>query len=157
MRPGGGPAGSGVPANIRRPQFTLPTGWSEAPMQPFAVVTLAVSENGQTAVTTISPLPGGGGITRNINRWRMQVGLPEEEPEEIAGDLKAITIDGIEGHFVDLLGPDGANRQRILGAICSRNNTAWFFKMIGPADLVAKQRQAFETFVKSVRFEGAAP
>ena len=44
---------------------------------------------------------------------------------------------------------DGA---RILATIVTRGNQVWFFKLMGPADVVGNQKAAFEEFLKSVRF-----
>ena len=38
--------------------------------------------------------------------------------------------------------------------ILPRGEQTWFFTIKGPADLVEKQKSAFEAFVKSVRFDG---
>ena len=50
---------------------------------------------------------------------------------------------------VDLTGPKG----RMLAGTLLHGGRSWFVKMTGPADLVGKQQPAFETFVKSLRFE----
>ena len=48
----------------------------------------------------------------------------------------------------------GRETRRILGVVVLRRGQTWFFKMTGPADLVEKQKPAFEAFLKSVRFDG---
>jgi hypothetical protein len=57
--------------------------------------------------------------------------------------------------FVDLvseqaISPDGST-SRILGGIFPTNGETWFFKMIGPDQLVESQRDAFKQFLESVR------
>jgi hypothetical protein len=54
--------------------------------------------------------------------------------------------------LVDLGGvADGGNPpQRILGAWLRQAGKVWFFKMIGPADLVGSQKDNFVAFLKSV-------
>jgi hypothetical protein len=42
----------------------------------------------------------------------------------------------------------------MLGVICPRDGTSWFVKMIGPPEIVEKQKSAFESFVRSIRFGG---
>lgn len=63
--------------------------------------------------------------------------------------------------FVDLvsdkpISPDGS-KSRIFGGIFPVNGETWFFKMIGPDDLVESQRDAFKQFLHSVHSAGAAP
>ncbi len=53
--------------------------------------------------------------------------------------------------------PGSGDAERILGVILHRDDTAWFFKMTGDADLVEKQKPAFIAFLKSVEFGAAAP
>ena len=60
--------------------------------------------------------------------------------------------------FVDLvseqpISPDGST-SRILGGIFPANGETWFFKMIGPDQLVESQRDAFKQFLESVRLRG---
>jgi len=40
----------------------------------------------------------------------------------------------------------------ILGAIVARDGVSWFFKMTAPASVAVQNREAFEKFVRSVRF-----
>ena len=56
---------------------------------------------------------------------------------------------------MDLTGPAQSGiSQRMLGVGLPHGGATWFFKMTGPADLVGKQKAAFEAFVKSVKFDG---
>ncbi len=43
---------------------------------------------------------------------------------------------------------------RLLAAIFEPGKEQWFFKLLGPADAVGKQEEAFKTFIGSVRFTG---
>lgn len=134
--------------------YQTPAGWKKQEKAAmFSVATFTVSDANQTAEVTISPFPGdAGGLLENVNRWRTkQLALPAVTEEELQKDLKRIEVDGVAGSYVDLLGPAGSDRQRILGVMVPRKQT-WFFKMRGPAALVEKQKDAFEAFVKSARF-----
>jgi len=51
-----------------------------------------------------------------------------------------------------LTGPESAGGSRILAVMVSRGDISWFFKMRGPADLVGREKAAFEAFIGSVRF-----
>ena len=47
-------------------------------------------------------------------------------------------------------------KQRVLGGIALARPYGWFFKVSGPDELVAPQKEALETFLKSVKF-GSKP
>jgi hypothetical protein len=156
-----GPLAMGGPPPARRPvTYQVPLGWEEnARPEPMHTAAFRVREGGQTAEITLTPLPGpAGGLLGNVNRWREQVQLSSISEEELRKDLKPLELGGLPGHYVDLLGPEsaGARRQRILGVVATRGTTTWFVKMRGPADLVGKQKTAFEAFVGSIRFDASA-
>jgi hypothetical protein len=49
-----------------------------------------------------------------------------------------------------------APTDRMLGAIVPHASQTWYFKMTGPTDAVARQRDAFRQLIESVRFAGDA-
>src|SRR5262245_45194496 len=49
-----------------------------------------------------------------------------------------------------------ANPDRMLAAIVPHGELAWFFKLSGPAEAVAKHGETFESLVKSVSFPESA-
>jgi hypothetical protein len=96
-----------------------------------------------------------GGVLENVKRWRDQVGLKPVSDAELARELQQLTVDGTPSTYVDLLGPESAGSKRhMLAVMVPRSSHTWFIKMVGPAELVSKQKPAFEAFAKSVRFEG---
>ena len=62
---------------------------------------------------------------------------------------------GVTAPYVDLTGPEQGGRpaERTLAVSIPHGEQTWFFKLTGPASLVAEQKQAFDGFLKSVRFE----
>ena len=96
-----------------------------------------------------------GDLLANVNRWREQVHLGPVGREELERQLKEFLVDGVKGHRVELVGPTNPQpRERILGVICSHGEKAWFFKMKGDSELVDRERERFESFVHSVKFNG---
>jgi hypothetical protein len=113
-----------------------------------------VVEENQSAEVTIVPLAGSaGGMLANVKRWRGQANLEPISEEQLRKEIQSLEVDGKPAYYADLTGPemDGA-RQRILAVGAEHGEQTWFFKMKGPADLVGKQKAAFEAFVRSVRF-----
>jgi hypothetical protein len=138
-------------------QYVVPAGWDEMPAGGMRVAAFSIHDGNQMAEVTIIPLPGEvGGVVENVKRWRDQVGLAPITEEQLRKELQQLTVDGTPATYVDLLGPESAgNKRHLLAVMVPRGSQTWFIKMVGPADLVSKQKSAFETFAKSVRFEGS--
>jgi hypothetical protein len=146
--------------------YTVPEGWKETDrvvtrsgMEFRYELALKVEEGSASALLTVSKLPGpAGGLLMNVNRWRSdQLGLPPLDDAQLADAAKTIKVGGADGKFVDFTGPGkppGKENQRILAVIVLREGMTWFIKMQGPADLVGKQKAAFEKFVGSLKFDG---
>ncbi|MCI0459886.1 MAG: hypothetical protein L0Z62_23290 [Gemmataceae bacterium] len=141
------------PVGQRPLTYKLPEGWREAPLTKFSVATFRTGPGPRAADVTISPV--GGGVVENINRWRDQLSLPARTEGQIHKDLREIEMAAGKAVSVELVGVHKKTREptAILGAVAPHGGTVWYFKMTGPPDVVAGQRVAFETFMRSVRFE----
>jgi hypothetical protein len=145
------PAPTRAPPSTRPLSFDVPAGWTELDVPPggFRVAAFRVTDGGRSADVTVIPLGGqAGGLAANVNRWRGDVGLSPAADDQIGRDAQALDVAGVRATYVDLSGPKG----RVLGVILPRGDRTWFFKFLGPAELVGAQRAAFEGFVRSVRF-----
>ena len=112
---------------------------------------------GGTAKASVTALPRRAGeLLLNVNRWRGQLNLKPIDEEQLGKEVRQLEVAGTSAPFVDLTGPEsaGGTPPRMLGVMLPRGEQTWFFKINGPADVVEKQKSAFEAFVKSVRFEG---
>jgi hypothetical protein len=142
-------------SNLPKLKYVLPSGWKEKELTQLRVASFDVSENGKTADVSVIPLGGSsGGDTANVNRWRGQVGQPALEESELAKSAEAVEIAGQSGSLYDIAGtsPGSGDEQRILGAILHGDETVWYFKMMGDAALVEKQKANFIAFLKSADF-----
>ncbi len=154
------PDGLPVPDNSGQPKlkYTLPSGWKEKPLTQLRVASFEVSENGKTADVSVIPLGGAaGGDAANVNRWRGQVGQPPLDDAGLQKLVETIEIAGQPGQLYDLAGtsPGSGDALRILGGILHGDDTTWYFKMMGDADLVQKQKSAFIAFLKTASFDKA--
>jgi len=144
-----------IPDNTGLPKLTFPVpgGWQEKPASQLRVASFEVAENGKTADVSVIPLSGSaGGDAANVNRWRGQAGLQPLPVEELKKLAQAIEVAGQPADLYDLA-PENDDAPRILALILHQGDTAWFFKMAGDADLVARQKDAFVTFLKSIEFQ----
>jgi hypothetical protein len=140
--------------------YHKPAGWKAEEVRRSTIpldAAFEVTEGGQKARVTVLRLAGGGrDLLANVNRWRTQdLGLKPIDEGELEKSVRKTEVAGVSASLVDMAGPEGAGRKRVLGAAVPRGEWTWFITMKGPADLVEKQRPAFEAFLKSVRFDGA--
>jgi hypothetical protein len=151
-----GPTKRSQPTERAAVKYTVPDGWRELPVQSaFRVASFEIVDDGQHADVSVSPLSGtAGGLLANTNRWRDQLGLAALDEAQLRQSVRSIEVAGITASYVELIGREsaGTSRQSILGVILERGEQTWFFKMTGPADLVGRQKSAFEEFVRSVQF-----
>lgn len=147
-------AGRAAGQEAKKPVFDKTPGWKSVEAGPFETFRLII-ESPATAVVTVTGLPGdAGGLAANVTRWRNQLGLPVLGDKETLAALKPVTVAGVDGHLFDATGPEkNGSARRMLAAIVRVEGTTWFFRMAGPAEVVDAQKDAFQRFLKSVRFE----
>ena len=137
--------------------YALPAGWQvDATPKPMRAATINVTKDGAQAIIIVSRLGAGafGDKLSNINRWRQQVGLP---PTDNADAHPAAQIKLAQGpaDLMEFTGPEGADRKRQSVAVTRFPKAAdtWFFRFIGPHDLVTQSAADFDAFLKSLKFE----
>lgn len=149
------PAGMAGPAVIGASgpglRWIAPAGWQEKPAAAMRKATFVISgANGATAELAVTAFPGDvGGDLANLNRWRGQLGLPPVTEVEFAGAVTRLKVNGLAVTLADLTG-GGGSPQRLLGAMVPHAGATWFFKLTGPAALVAAEKPAFLSFVQTL-------
>ena len=142
------------PMGVKRSfNYQKPDGWQEEPHPEQGMVPrealFQIADGGKKAEVSVTTLGGRGDLAANIARWAGQVGAAEVAPEQM-DKFPKIAIAGREAAFIDLTGKKG----RILGAVVSTAGKTWFFKMMGPSEVVEKHKAEFEAFLKSVQIAG---
>ncbi|MBC8040058.1 MAG: hypothetical protein H7Y06_05910 [Opitutaceae bacterium] len=137
--------------------WTAPAHWQARPASAMRKATLIIpgdtaDQQGELAVTAF---PGTvGGNLANLNRWRQQLQLAPITADQLDAALVHLHAGDLHIDVAELLGPvpaDGKPRQRVLGAIVPFNGATWFFKLTGPDALVAREKDAFLAFVKTIQ------
>jgi hypothetical protein len=153
-----GRAPKSVDASPPKLKYTLPNGWEEGGELVKGgiprIAVFQVKDGGKSAEVAVTI--AGGDVRANIDRWRGQVGLGPASDEQFEKETSALKIDGNPALYVDLSREGKPDQPGILGAVLPRGQETWFFKMVGPADLVGRNKPAFEAFLKSVRLPGGA-
>jgi hypothetical protein len=128
-------------------RYELPAGWSGRAPTELRAVNLQVGPD-PADECTVTVLGGdGGGALANVNRWCGQIGArPWTQAElDAAPRLDVLGAPAI----VVLLGEAGAPRA-MLGALARDGASSVFVKFSGARATVLAQREAFESFCKSL-------
>ena len=145
-------ASSGQP----KPNWEVPSGWKEIPGGQFLVAKFVVTgaANAQANVN-VSMSPGdGGGMLANINRWRSQLSLTPVAEADLAKDVQPLDLPAGKASVADLAGQDAKDGQksRLVAVVLPRSGETWFYKLMGNAQVVEQEKDAFMKFVQSVKY-----
>ena len=134
-------------------KWTVPANWQSKPASAMRKATYMIpGEEGANAELAVTAFPGSvGGELANVNRWRGQLQLPPIAEGDLAGAVSRLTVNGLAITLVELTGGAADKPQGLLGAIVPSNGANWFFKLTGPAALVAKEKPAFNTFLQTLQ------
>jgi len=150
-------AGATVPPGTGdQPQWTIPAGWTEVARSSFLVGKFQVAnEGGGKADINVSMSPGdGGGLMANVSRWRGQLSLSPVDDAGLEKISQSLDLPGAKATVVDFSGEGSENgdAMRCVGIMVARPSETWFFKLLGDAKLVAREKETLIAFVRSVKF-----
>lgn len=149
MGPGELPPGS-AEAAPRDLVWTVPAGWKDQPGSGMRVATIVIAAGGGKAEMSVIALPGtAGGTLANVNRWRGQMGLPEIGEAEFARTSTRVASAAGEVVVVEFAGTGG--KGSLYGGLLSAKGRTWFFKAVGPANVIAAARGDLLAFMKGLR------
>lgn len=133
----------------------VPPTWLAQPATSFRLLSYRFGTSGDIAVGMAS-----GGLTDNINRWLGQFAQPGLSDEDVA-KLPKGTMTGIEGVWIEAsgdyapgMGQPPRPGQALYGFIAADQGRILTVKMTGTAEEVAGQKEALQTFVKTLRQRG---
>lgn len=153
------PAVTGAPAaGLPRLQWKTPAGWEEQPAGSVRIASFGITaDGGRKADVSVTQFPGDvGGDLANVNRWRNQLQLGPINESELAKYVT--TLDLPLGQFLltEMVSESavlGEGRHAgMVGAWLKQPDRTWFFKLAGDSELVAKNRDAFIAFLRSLEF-----
>lgn len=158
------PAAAGMPL-----RFEVPSDWRpRPPSSPMRLAEYELPADGadEPPVLAVFHFPGAGGtVEANIQRWRGQfttadgAPIPDEATrrEQLEVNGLPVTLVEFAGNYTPTMGAPGASGPRsdyrMLAAIIETPDGPWFLHVVGPDAAVARQRAAFESLVRSLRYE----
>jgi hypothetical protein len=127
--------------------WSVPDQWHPLEAKEMQIARFAVPERGGAkAEVSVSIFPNDtGGTLANVNRWRKQIGLGEIGEADLPSVVRS--LDGSEGGAILVELANASHR--LVGAIIPRANQWFFYKLLGDADAVAAEREAFIRFASS--------
>ncbi len=142
--------------------WVVPPEWKQVEAPKMTSAAYQVSANPRVLLT-ISQIAARGSeaetVLANVNRWENQLGLPHTSEDNLDKIAMPIKIAGRQGRIINLSTAEGATdgkpRQQMLAALVPDGDSAWAFKIMGPAEVVAPLGKAFAEVVMSVHFDAA--
>ena len=129
------------------PTWSVPEGWKAGKPGPSLLASYDLP--GGEAKVTVSSLGGlGGGLLANVNRWRGQLGLPAIAEGQLGEVTRPIEVGMTKASLVELT---NGNRG-MLTLMVPREGQTWFYKSLGPVEIVEREREAFLQFARSAQY-----
>jgi hypothetical protein len=157
-----------APAGPERPipedlfHFELPDGWERLAANADRLVNLRPAGDPSAACYLTILQGSGGGLADNVNRWRKQLGAEPLAGEAIAALPKAeffgrpATLVEVQGTFTGM-GEAPRAGHALLGLVFTEPQGSLFLKFTGPAELVAREREAFLGLARSLTVAAHGP
>jgi hypothetical protein len=143
--------------------YDAPEGWAVAPPRPGPFpreASFIVTTDGGRAdvgVTKFSAFNQMGQPGPNVRRWAGEVGITNLTDDAVVKAARSITLGGEPALQFEFYSPAGmAIARGTLAVMAKRGDMVWFFKLTGDKATVESQRDAFDAFLKSVRFQDAS-
>lgn len=142
-------------------KYETPKGWTDQGARSGRKASFAVAEGDRSLDIAVTSFPAAAAQIANpisnINRWRRQIGLGEATPEQVAEEAKEVRVAGHRGVYIEMFAPSAEKAERAtLAAMFRAGDDVWFVKLTGDGALAQREREAFRTFLDSIRLEGAS-
>ncbi len=151
-----GPMGAlpaGAAANGNALTWTAPANWQAKAVSSFRKGSYNIpGDTGAMADVAITAFPGDtGGLFANVNRWRGQIGLPPVAESGLEAAIQRVDVNTFHVIVFDATGSVNGKPTRLLGAIVPFDGQTWFFKILGPEAIVAKEQAGFRDFLSTLK------
>jgi hypothetical protein len=139
--------------------YDLPSGWNRVPpgsSMRIDQATIPGPAGSADMVLFFFGAGSGGGVQANLDRWAQQVESPQPPKQESfeSNSLKMTWLDTSGVLKPSSMGMGPATDQpnsRMFAAVIEGEGGPWFFKVTGPEQTLASEREKFLTMLRSVR------
>jgi hypothetical protein len=136
--------------------WDVPAGWTkETPSSSMRVAQWALAPEGDGEGATVAVFSGiGGGVAANVERWEGEFGGAKATTSARKDGALTVTRVAIEGTFSGGMAARAAGPKpgwRLLGAVVEAPSATYFVKATGPAAVLAREEEAFDRFLASIR------
>lgn len=159
------PAESGPQSDGLRIRYDVPDGWTDRGGGGLRLATLVIGD--PAAGREVTVIPASGTLRSNVERWQGQLGETDVATRDKAVDAalaaaEKLDVGGTEATVVLLLDADAAEAteqsdaagQAILGAMIPLDDSAALFvKYKGDVAVARRERENFNRFVSSIRWQ----
>ena len=148
-------AGPMAASNQDKPNWQVPAGWQEVSGGGFLVAKFLISGGPAQAAVNVSMSAGdGGGVLANLNRWRGQLGLGPVAEADLGKAIQPFETAGGKATLAELAGTDPRTGQpiQLLAVIVPQAGQTWFYKLMGSAPVVQREKAAFTKFVQTAKY-----
>jgi len=137
-------------------RYDVPEGWTDRGGGGLRLATLAIGD--PSAGREVTVIPAAGTLRSNVERWQGQLGETDAATRDKAVEAalaaaEKLDVGGTEATVVLLLDAESAG-QAILGAMIPLDDSAALFvKYKGDAAVARRERENFNRFVSSIRWQ----
>jgi hypothetical protein len=140
--------------------YETPPGWQPGTMVVMGMrreAAFVIPAEGGQAELAVTKFPATGAMAQlepNVQRWAGQVGVTDLSADDIRDAAERIEIAGEPALQFEFFSPAGApDPQAIFAVMAVRGDVVWFVKLWGDRPAVESQREAFDSFLASIRFD----
>ncbi|MDA1354531.1 MAG: hypothetical protein O3A01_08750 [bacterium] len=133
--------------------FSPPPHWQNQDASGMRLLSYVITEKEKIANFTLIKLVGrSGSILENVNRWRGQLELKPLTNTLLSKAINVMPSQVGDFQFIDIqrIQKRGEETDRILAAILHKDGSTYFFKLMGPHNLVGNEKANFVEFLEKI-------
>lgn len=132
--------------------WEIPQQWTLASNDQFSVRAWSAGPPTAQARVTVGQFPARTGIPAQVMRWRRQLGLKSDDPDEAMKAVKSLKTKNRAGSFATV---EGAS-ETILAFVLPIDSQFWIFRFRGPNATTKTEGDGFRAFCESLEYVAPA-